>query len=164
LPIRANIRLITGETFDAIKRGDPKNGTHCEDHTSVQLEIYWHAIHYLLTGDTTHTFLQSGVQIDEVSDHCEVHSPQDVATLHTRLCKTSVSELMSRFDPAKFDQLGIYGGRWAIPTDVSQPYTFQVAEESEKWHRAQLEKVLIQFIAFVQHAAEKNLGFVVLIL
>jgi Domain of unknown function (DUF1877) len=164
LPIQATIRLITSQTFDAVKSGDPQTGTLCEDQTSVELQIFWHAIHYLLTGDTTHTFLQSGVQLDEVSGHCEFHSPRDVATLHARLPETSVSELMSRFDLVTFDQLGIYGGRWATPTDVSEPYTFQVAEELKKWSRAQIEEVLVRFIAFVRHAAENGFGLVVLIL
>jgi len=79
------------------------------------------------------------------------------------LSKTTVSELMSAFDSAKFDELGIYGGQWATSTDVSEPYTFKAAEESDKWLRAHIEGLLMQFIAFVKHAAGKDLGILVVI-
>ena len=111
------------------------------------------------------TFLRSGVQVPpEASGHIEVHSPQDVAALDARLSKTTVSELMSTFDTSKFDELGIYRGRWAITTDASEPYTFKAAEESDKWLRAHIEGLLVQFIAFVKHAAESGLGIIVTIL
>jgi hypothetical protein len=70
---------------------------------------------------------------------------------------------MSAFDTSKFDELGIYGGLWAIRTDVSEPYTFKAAEESDKWLRAHIEGLLVQFIAFVKHAAENDLGIFVII-
>ena len=111
------------------------------------------------------TFLRSGVQVPpEASGHIEVHSPQDVAALDARLSKMTVSDLMSSFNAIKFDELGIYGGRWAIGTDVSEPYTIKAAEEWDKWLRAHIEGLLVQFIAFVRHAAEKDLGILVAIL
>ena len=164
MSLRANIRLITEGGFDAGKSGDLDKYTPCEDQTSVELDMNWHVIHFLLTGDTNLTFLCSGVQIPEVSGHCEVHSPQDVAALDARLSKTTVSELMLTFDTAKFDELGIYGGLWAIRTDVSEPYTFKAREESDKWQRAHIEGLLAQFIVFVKHAAANDLGMVVTIL
>jgi hypothetical protein len=164
LALRASFHLITSEAFEAAKSGDVKNWAPCDDQTTVELDIFWHAIHFLLTGDTSLTFLQSGVQIPQVSDHCEVHSPQDVIALDARLSKTTVSELMSTFDSAKFDGLGIYGGRWAIRTDVSEPYTFKAAEEWDKYQRGHIEELLVRFIAFVKHAAENNLGILVAIL
>jgi uncharacterized protein DUF1877 len=165
MALRANICLITSETFEAVKSGDLKKWTPCEDKTSVELETSWHAIHFLLTGDASMTFLRSGVQVPpEASGHIEVHSPRDVAALDARLSRTTISELMSAFDSAKFDELGIYGGRWAVPTDVSEPYTFKAREESDKWLRADIEGLLVQFMAFVKHAAANDLGMLVTIL
>jgi hypothetical protein len=163
LPLLAKIRLITSEDFDAAKRGDVKSDRPCGDQTSVELSIFWHAIHFLLTGDADPTFLRSGVQIPQVSEHCEVHSPRDVAALDARLSKTTVSELMSNFDSTKFDALELYGGRWAFPTDVSEPYTFETAQEIDRQHRQRLQELLVRFIAFVKHAAENDLGFLVVI-
>jgi Domain of unknown function (DUF1877) len=166
LGLRAKIYLvrISSEGFEAAKSGDLKNFTPCWDQASVDLDIYWHAIHFLLTGDTSMTFLRSGVQILPQSEHCEVHSSQDVAALDARLSKTTVSELMSAFDSAKFDELGIYGGRWAMRTDVSEPYTFKAAEESDKISKSYIEGHLVRFIVFVKHAAENDLGIMVTIL
>ena len=163
--LRAKIHLITSETFEAVKSGHLENSTPCEDKTSVDLDKLWHAIHFLLTGNTSMTFLRSGVQVPpEASGHIEVHSPQDVAALDARLSKTTVSELMSTFDSAKFDALEIYGGRWAFPTDVSEPYTFKTAEEIDRQNREHIQELLVRFIAIVKHAAEKDLGILVAIL
>ena len=164
LALRATVRLITLQAFEAASRGDVKIWTPCEDQTSIELDQFWHAIHYLLTGNTNLTFLQSGVQIDQVSEHCEVHSPQDVVALHARLSRKSASGLMSRYDSAKFDELGIYPKGWAIPTDVTQPYTLKVAEEWDKYQRGHIEELVVRFVSFVQLAADKRLGFLVTIL
>jgi hypothetical protein len=59
LGLRANIWLVTPKTFEAAKRGDWENCAPCEDKTSVDLDKDWHAIHYLLTGDTKSTFLHT---------------------------------------------------------------------------------------------------------
>jgi hypothetical protein len=106
--------------------------------------------------------LQSGVQVQEVDEHCEVHSPQDVAALHARLSNTTVSELMSAFDSTKFDALEIYGGPWAFATDASEPYTFKTAEIIDKQNKDAIQEQLAQFIAFVKYAAEKGSGFLVM--
>jgi hypothetical protein len=159
------IHVITLQDFEAACRGERWKLRPGE--ASIELQTYWHVIHYLVTGDANSTFLQSGVQVQGVpveEMHCEVHSPQDVAALHARLSTKSTAELMSRFDTTKFDELGLYGGRWAIATDVSEPYTFKAREESDKWIRHEIEKVLVQFVSFVQHAAENGLGFYVAIM
>jgi hypothetical protein len=163
MPLQARIQFITLQAFEAAKRGD-KSWRPCEGQPCIDLDIFWHAIHYLLTGDSNVAFLQSGVQVQEVSEHCEVHSPQDIAALDARLSKTTVSELMSTFDSKKFDSLGIYRGRWTVPTDVSEPYTFKVHQEIDKQNREAIQGRLVQFIAAVKHAAEKGLGFFVIIM
>src|SRR5687767_511592 len=66
---------------------------------------------------------------------------------------------MSAFDSTKFDGLGIYGGLWTVPTDVSEPYTFKVAREMDKQSKDAIQERLVLFIAVVKHAAEKGLGF-----
>ena len=163
--LRANICLITSETFEAGKSGNPNDCVPCEDKTSVDLDKDWHAIHFLLTGDTSKTFLQTGVQIAELEGHCELHSPQDVAALHARLSKTSASELMSAFDSMKFDELGIYPRGWAKSRDVLTPLDASKADKgSDKWLRAHIEAQLVEFIALVERAAEKGLGISVAIL
>jgi hypothetical protein len=162
LGLRANICLITSETFEAGKSGNPNDCLPCEDATSVDLDKDWHAIHFLLTGDTSLTFLQTGVQIAELEGHCELRSPQDVAALHARLSKTSASELMSTFDSMKFDALGIYPRRWAIRRDLFAPP--DASRGSDKWLKAHIEGLLIEFIALVERAAEKGLGISVAIL
>jgi Domain of unknown function (DUF1877) len=157
------IHVITLQDFEAACRGDSwrlRPGV-----ASVELEIYWHVIHYLVTGNANFAFLQSGVQIHDSGEGIfEVHSPQDVAALHARLSTKSAAELMSKFDTTKFDELRLYRGRWAVPTDVSEPYTFKVAEESDRWLRDEVEKVLVRFVSFVQHAAKEGMGFYVEIL
>ena len=112
---RGRIALITAEFFQASTKAETfeaaknnlKNCTRCEDETSVDLDKDWHAIHFLLTGDTKWSFLNTGVQVAVVDGHYEVHSPRDVAALHARLSKTTPSALMSNFNPTKFDELKI---------------------------------------------------------
>ena len=165
MPVEGIIHVITSQDFEAACKGE--SWTLRPGEASIELNIFWHAIHYLVTGDANLTFLLTGVQIPQVSEkdaHCEVHSPQDVAALHARLSTKSAAELMSAFDSTKFDALGIYGGRWAFATDVSEPYTFKTAEVIDKLNRDDIQKLLVQFIAFVKRAAENGYGFFVTIM
>src|SRR5262245_46051592 len=111
MPACGTIHVITLQDFEAACRGERWRLRPGE--ASVDLEIYWHVVNYLVTGDAESTFLQSGVQMQPVSEegHFEVHSPQDVAALHARLSTKSAAELMSRFSSTKFDELGVYGLR-----------------------------------------------------
>jgi hypothetical protein len=164
LGLRANITLITAETFEAAKN-NLRNCARCEDETSVDLDKDWHAIHYLLTGDTKLTFLNTGIQVAEVDGHFEIHSPQDVAALHARLSKTSASELVSNFNSMKFDELGIYPRGWVKSRDVLAPLDASKADKgSDKWLRAHIEGLLVEFIALVERAAKKGLGILVTVL
>jgi hypothetical protein len=164
LGLRANIWLVTPKTFEAAKRGDWENCAPCEDKTSVDLDKDWHAIHYLLTGDTKSTFLHTGVQLAGVDEHYELHSPQDVAALHSRLSATSASALMSTFDAKKFDELEIYPRGWVTSIAVlTPPDAAEANAGSDKWLRAHIEDLLAQFIALVERAAQKGLGICVTI-
>lgn len=71
---------------------------------------------------------------------------------------------MSRYDLTKFDELGIYPHGWAMSTDVSEPYTFKAAEESDKYTRRHIEELVVRFVSFVRHAERKGLGFFVTIM
>ena len=63
----------------------------------INLDKAWHAIHYLLTGNSEHTFLLTGTQIEGVSEHCELHSPDSLRSLQLGLGSMSVAEIMSGF-------------------------------------------------------------------
>ena len=102
---------------------------------SLDLDKAWHAIHYLLTGDSERTFLLTGTQIEGVSEHCEVHSPDSLKSLQLRLASTSVTEIMSGFRADDFNDRNIYPGRW---TDAMAPY---VAEHLERFLRKLRELV-----------------------
>ena len=71
MSMRGIIHVITLQDFEAACRGD--FWTLRPGEASVDLGIYWHVIHYLVTGDANSTFLHSGVQLQEVSEeemHC----------------------------------------------------------------------------------------------
>ena len=102
---------------------------------SLDLDKAWHAIHYLLTGDSERTFLLTGTQIEGISEHCEVHSPDSLRSLQLRLASTSVAEIMSGFRLDDFNDRNIYPGRW---TDGWAPY---VAEHLERFLRKLRELV-----------------------
>jgi Domain of unknown function (DUF1877) len=86
---------------------------------SADLEKAWHAIHYLLTGDSQHTFLLTGTQIEGVSEHCELHSPDSLRSLQLKLASTSVAEIMSGFRLDDFNDRNIYPEGW---TEDMVPY------------------------------------------
>src|SRR5262249_23343162 len=82
-------------------------------------------IHYLLTGDSQLTFLLTGTQIEGVSEHCELHSPDSLRSLQQKLASTSVAEIMSRFRLDDFNDRNIYPGGW---TEDMVPYVAQHLE------------------------------------
>ena len=88
---------------------------------SVDLDKAWHAIHYLLTGDSELTFLLTGTQIEDISEDCELHSPDSLRLLQLRIASTSVAEIMSGFRCDDFNDRNIYPfpGEW---TEDAAPY------------------------------------------
>jgi Domain of unknown function (DUF1877) len=143
--LRAHIHLVTAEAFPIANAGAEGDFPACLDEPSVDLDKAWHAIHFLITGDTTRNFFLSGAQIAQVSEHCEVHPPRSVAALHAHLGKTSASEIMSTFDPEKLNALGIYDEAW------------------DQTSRRYIEERLVRFMAIVQRATAKGLGKLVVI-
>jgi hypothetical protein len=85
LGLRANIWLITAKTFEAAKRGDWENCAPCEDKTSVDLDKDWHALHYLLTGDTKFTFLHTAFSSPELTSTTSF-IPRKMWRRSTRAC------------------------------------------------------------------------------
>ena len=82
--VEASIHAISRASYAAAQRGDL---SELEVDSSVEildLDKAWHAIHYLLTGDSKLTFLLTGTQIEDVEEHCEVHSPDSIRSLQLK--------------------------------------------------------------------------------
>jgi hypothetical protein len=108
----------------------------------VDLESAWHAIHYLITGDLSLTFLLSGTQLKGVSEHCEVHAPQSMKALCDTLSQRSVADIMPNYDPAAFAKYAIYPNNW----------------EASDATRARVERQLIQFLRLLRDVVGRNAG------
>jgi hypothetical protein len=132
--LRAGIHAISRATY-AAALGDDSELAVASSIKSVDLDKAWHAIHYLLTGDSELTFLLTGTQIEGISEHCEVHSPDSLRSLQLRLASTSVAEIMSGFRLDDFNDRNIYPGGW---TKDMAPY---VAEHLERFLRKLRELV-----------------------
>ncbi len=142
MSMTARIHLITPSAYDAAIRGDPENFQTVEH---IDLDTAWHAIHYLITGDSARTLLFSGYQV-EVSEHCEVHSPQSINSLHETLKSKKFVELMAKYQPQQFDQLDIYDGPgW------------------EKRDADFIQAHLLSFLHLVETASDKGYGFLIVI-
>ncbi len=143
MSMTARVYLITQAAYDAAISKDAENYRTLEH---IDLDKAWHGIHYLITNDSSLEFLFSGVQIDEFSEHCEVHSPQDVASLYEKLKTRKVVDLMAKYDPEHFDKLKIYGGPgWS-------------KRDSEYF-----QSNLLAFLDVLETASAKGYGFCVVI-
>jgi Domain of unknown function (DUF1877) len=141
--LRATIHLITPTAYDAAMLNDHENFQVSGQ--SVDLGKAWHAIHYLLTGDHKLTFLLTGKQILDVSEHCEVHSPDAIAALYEEHRGSSASDIIANFDAARFVKLGIYPDGWSSLS----------AEYVREW--------LEPFLVILKRGADCNHGFLVVI-
>jgi hypothetical protein len=141
--------LISLDAYSCILRGDTlaiaDDGVEAIE---SELDKAWHAIHYLVTGDSKKTLLSGGVQLKEVSEHCEAHSPEAIRALHHRLSSTSVPAIMANFDAEVFDAKDIYDGPGWDDSD---------------WTRHYIEEHLKTFISVIGQAASQNKGILVLI-
>lgn len=119
---------------------------------SLDLDTAWGGIHYLLTGSSDisedaprpEDFLLSGARLD-TSEHVAVHTADEVAQFAAVLKDTSAEQLAERFDAEHMNSLNVYGGAW----DTSG--------------KAYLTESLTALLEFVNAAAEKNQGMMVLI-
>ena|SRR5215467_2226924 len=131
--LRASIYAISRASYAAALRGDLSFAVD----ESLDLDKAWHAIHYLLTGDSELNFLLTGTQIEDVDEHCEVHSPDSLRSLQLKLASISVAQIMSAFRVDDFNDRNIYpeGDQWT--KDVA-PY---VAEHLDRFLRKLRELV-----------------------
>ncbi|MBV9062802.1 MAG: hypothetical protein JOY77_07710 [Alphaproteobacteria bacterium] len=67
----------------------------------------------------------TGTQVEGISEHCELHSPDSLRSLPPRLASTSVAEIMSGFGFDDFNDRNIYPGGW---TEDMAPYVAQHLE------------------------------------
>lgn len=139
----ATIYSISAAAYEAGRRGDLAN-FEPDVASGVNLDKAWHAIHYLVTGDSTLTLLLSGTRLPGVSEHCEVHAPANIEALHRRLSGRSVEDIMANFEPTTFNRLKIYpeGGWSNEEASYIQPY-------------------LEAFLSKLAQAADSNLGLLV---
>ena len=93
-------------------RGDLALFAPSETLKGTDLDKAWHAIHYLVTGDSELRFLLTGHDIAEFGGHLEAHSPTDIVALRARLSAKTDDEILSAFDAPLFNELGIYSGPW----------------------------------------------------
>lgn len=141
--LRANIHPITAESYDAAMRGDLGSFSPSEALDGADLDKTWHAIHYLLTGDTDLRFLLSGCDVAAYGGHVTAHSPQEVAALHTLMSSKTNEQIMTAFGAELFNELGIYPDGW----DASAA--------------CYLAECLERFRRLIQRAANKGYGIAV---
>jgi hypothetical protein len=141
--VSCGLHLITAEAFSAVSRGDME-GFDTEE-SRVDLDKAWHVISYLVTGDPDHDFLKGGVQLPDVSEHCEAHSPASIAELSNCLRQASAETLLSGFDADKFNASEIYPGDWD--------------ERGAQYVRPYLDR----FVGLVHRAADEKKGMLVVI-
>ena len=141
----ATIYPISAESYEAARRGELDKFDHAAP--GFILYGFWHAIHYLVTEDSTLTCLLSGTQLPLISTHYEVHAPASIEALHRRLSEMSVEQIMAKFDPATFNQLNIYSGPgWS------------------QYEAPDLQRELELFLSKLKEAADSKWGFLVMIL
>ena len=90
-------------------------------------------------------FLLGGTLFEDISEHVAVHSAQAVSAFSAVLGTYSASELMRRFNPAKMNELNVYGSPW------TQSGTAYVLHH------------LVKLPTFIAAASERRSGMLVVI-
>jgi Domain of unknown function (DUF1877) len=107
------LQAISAQSYAAALNDNPEDFIVDAAVAPLDLDKAWHAIHFLITGNASLTFLRSGTQIRGVSEHCEVHSPDSVRALVNAIQSTSVAEIMQGFKPDKLSSAKIYPEGWS---------------------------------------------------
>jgi hypothetical protein len=81
---RARIHPISRASYANAQRGDSTEFAVDSRGETDDLNKAWYANHYRLTGNSEFTFLLTA-QIEGVSEHCEVHSPDSLRLLQLKL-------------------------------------------------------------------------------
>ena len=121
MPVTARIHSISKEAYLAAHDGNQSRFQLSATDDVLDLDWNWHEIHFLLTGDSTLTFLLSGSQVTDVSEHCQVHSPEAIRDVFLRLKAIPDEDFMARFNPTAFNALNIYpgNGNWSATNAAS---------------------------------------------
>jgi hypothetical protein len=139
------LHAISAKSYAAALNDNPKDFKVETAVESLDLDKAWHAIHFLITGDDSLTFLLSGKQIKGVSEHCEVHAPESVCALHNAMQSTSVAEITQGFKPESFSNEKI------CPEGLSADQAASVAQHLER------------FLTKLGELADQNLGMLIVI-
>ncbi len=108
--LRATVHLIDQNLSNMRGEAPPEPFEVLKTPPAIDLDKSWHALHYLIPGDHFLSFLHTGWQLENVSEHCEAHSLEDVLLLNEQFASRSIANMMSRYTPEQFDQLNIYDG------------------------------------------------------
>jgi len=142
---QAHIYFITAESYSSVLRGDIDGFSAGCEGIMADLDKAWHAIHYLITGNTDDCLLSGGVQIPDVSEQFEAYSPEAIRLLYEQLSTTTLQQLMRKFDPELFNAKDIYPSGW---DDSRRDY---------------VEENLERFITTIRQAANAGKGIAVLL-
>jgi len=140
--IRATIYEISPEAYSTAALGDSNFELEGKGR---DLDKAWHAIHYLVTGDASLKFLKDGIQLPDVSETVEAHSPQAIAELAQQFTATSADDLLGRYNADDFNIRSIYSGVW---------------DQNEATY---LRGHLIRFMEVVRDAAQRGNGILVVL-
>ncbi len=144
--VSALCHAISNKNYDKALVGSNDFATSSEV-APVDLDKAWHAIHFLLTGDTRMTLLLSGSQVPFVSEHCEVHRAESIRAFYEGLKGRNADELLAGFNCQVLDDLKIYPSPgW-----------------SEELGANYVKPALLNFIDFLRVLSERNLGLMVVI-
>lgn len=141
----ATIHVIDQKAWEAAATGDFDNVDTVVAVPPVDLEKSWHAIHFILTGNTNLTFLGDGKQLEIVEEHCEAHSPKSVRKLAAVIGGRDAQELISTID--------------SHDPRLNQIYAWVNSPE----FRSYLSEYLEAFLLLLQIAVDGGYGFMVVI-
>lgn len=141
----ATIYLISNKSYEATLAGDIDNLDSEEFGNSVDLDKSWHAVHHIIGGSNKYSFLDGGYQLDSVSEHAEVHSPEKIIELKKYFSEKSADNIVPSIDWSELHKQNIYGGKW----DDSR--------------RKYISEYLTVFIALVERASNNGCGLFVII-
>ena len=138
----ATVYLISEEAYQAAHDGDLDSFDTSLDIDPIELDKAWHAIHYLITGDTELTLLKGGA---EVVEEAYAHSPKLVAFIWKKIQEKTLEEFAASFSFDDFNKQEIYPNGW---DETGYDY---------------IENYLVSFLEFIELAVSRNEGLFIVI-